>query len=86
MTAQEIKAKIKQEAKSGNGCYVVIKDTQNGGIYTSSSSASVINGGGGVLYCIPREEILDNNRYYARKRGFVSLDKISREVEREWSI
>ena len=85
MTAIEIKAEIKQKAKSSYGEYVVIKDTQNGGIYATGASASAIYGGGGVLHCIPADEIICNDGYYNRQYGFVSLDKISREVEKEWN-
>ena len=87
MTAQEIKLKIKEEAKSSKGGndYIVIKDTENGGIYGTDASASAIYGGGGVLYCIPREEILDNNGYNTKQYGFTKLDKISKEAEKEWS-
>ena len=86
MTAEQIKLKIKEEAKSSKGGndYIVIKDTENGGIYGTDASASAIYGGGGVLYCIPREEILDNNGYNTR-HGFTKLDKICREIEKEWS-
>ena len=87
MTAIEIKEKIKQEAKSNKGgnSYIVIKDTENGGIYGSDASASAIYGGGGVLHCIPSNEIFWNGGYYNGQYGFVSLDKISNEVEKEWN-
>jgi len=87
MTAQEIKLKIKEEAKSSKGGYdyIVIKDTQNGGIWSTDASASAIYGGGGVLYCIPADEIMLNDGYYNGQYGFVSLDKISKEVEKEWN-
>ena len=87
MTAEQIKLKIKEEAKSNKGGndYIVIKDTENGGIYGTDASASAIYGGGGVLYCIPREEILDNNGYNTKQYGFTKLDKICKEIEREWS-
>lgn len=85
MTAEQIKLKIKEEAKSSKDGYVVIKDTQNGDIYASGASASAIYGGGGVLHCIPADEIICNDGYYNEQYGFVSLDKICENVEKEWN-
>lgn len=100
MTAQDIKNKILEEAKGrkGGNDFIVVNDTEKGGICGTDASMASIKSGGGVACILRREDI-----YYQRQFpehqfpeqlwwSFVeddpcmtNLDEVCEKIEKLWN-